>query len=158
LSSTLIYGKGDAVLVDPSLTIDQAKAVGDWVEASGKKLDRRHDGNADSARSLRVLSQLDHDKVPLPRAERMGKLAALGRKRLRISPSCMSRRLRRHRALPSGDGLRPSPARMMPPLTSSSLNLPMASRSSVEGMMPASLSFVAFTRTITRIVLPLLIH
>jgi hypothetical protein len=27
----------------------------------------------------------------------------------------------------------------------------MASRSSVEGIMPASLSFVAFTRTITRI-------
>jgi hypothetical protein len=29
---------------------------------------------------------------------------------------------------------------------------PMASRNSVEGMMPASLSFVAFTMTITRIV------
>jgi glyoxylase-like metal-dependent hydrolase (beta-lactamase superfamily II) len=38
LSSTLIYGKNDAVLVDPPLTINQAKAVGDWVKASGKKL------------------------------------------------------------------------------------------------------------------------
>jgi glyoxylase-like metal-dependent hydrolase (beta-lactamase superfamily II) len=38
LASTLIYGKRDAVLVDPPLTIEQAKAVGDWVEASGKKL------------------------------------------------------------------------------------------------------------------------
>jgi glyoxylase-like metal-dependent hydrolase (beta-lactamase superfamily II) len=38
LSTTLIYGKNDAVLVDPPLTIDQAKAVGDWVEASGKEL------------------------------------------------------------------------------------------------------------------------
>ena len=38
LSTTLIYGKNDAVLVDPPLTIDQAKRVGDWVEASGKKL------------------------------------------------------------------------------------------------------------------------
>jgi glyoxylase-like metal-dependent hydrolase (beta-lactamase superfamily II) len=38
LSTTLIYGKNDAVLVDPRLTSDQAKAVGDWVEASGKKL------------------------------------------------------------------------------------------------------------------------
>jgi len=38
LSTTLIYGKNDAVLVDPPLTIDQAKAVSDWVEASGKKL------------------------------------------------------------------------------------------------------------------------
>jgi hypothetical protein len=32
LSTTLIYGKNDAVLVDPPLTTDQAKAVGDWVE------------------------------------------------------------------------------------------------------------------------------
>jgi hypothetical protein len=54
--------------------------------------------------------------------------------------------------LPCDDGFRPSPAFMMPALTSSSLNLPMASSSSVVGMMPASLSFVAFTRTITRIV------
>lgn len=38
LSTTLIYGKNDAVLVDPPLTFDQANAVGDWVEASGKKL------------------------------------------------------------------------------------------------------------------------
>jgi glyoxylase-like metal-dependent hydrolase (beta-lactamase superfamily II) len=38
LASTLIYGKNDGVLVDPPLTINQAKAVGDWVEASGKKL------------------------------------------------------------------------------------------------------------------------
>jgi len=38
LSSTLIYGKKDAVLTDPPLTINQAKAVGDWVEAHGKKL------------------------------------------------------------------------------------------------------------------------
>jgi glyoxylase-like metal-dependent hydrolase (beta-lactamase superfamily II) len=40
LSSTLIYGKNDAVLVDPPLTIDQAKLVGDCVEASGKRLTR----------------------------------------------------------------------------------------------------------------------
>lgn len=38
LASTLIYGQNDAVLVDPPLTNDQAKAVGDWVEASGKRL------------------------------------------------------------------------------------------------------------------------
>lgn len=38
LSITLIYGKNDAVLVDPPLTIDQANAVGDWVERSGKRL------------------------------------------------------------------------------------------------------------------------
>lgn len=38
LATTLIYGKKDAVLVDPPLTTGQAKAVGDWVETSGKKL------------------------------------------------------------------------------------------------------------------------
>ena len=38
LSTTLIYGKNDAVLVDPPLTIDQAKAVGDWVQTFGKKV------------------------------------------------------------------------------------------------------------------------
>src|SRR5439155_4559382 len=53
--------------------------------------------------------------------------------------------------LPFADGCRPSPASMMPALTSFSLYLPMASSSSVEGIRPASLSFVAFTRTMTRI-------
>jgi glyoxylase-like metal-dependent hydrolase (beta-lactamase superfamily II) len=38
LSSTLIFGPRDAVLTDPPLTVDQGKAVGDWIEASGKKL------------------------------------------------------------------------------------------------------------------------
>ncbi len=38
LSTTLICGQSDALLADPPLTIDQGKAVGDWVEASGKKL------------------------------------------------------------------------------------------------------------------------
>src|SRR3954469_20767302 len=70
---------------------------------------------------------------------------------VRLSPSKATR-------LPCDDGFRPSPASMTPALTSSSLNLPMASRSSVEGMTPASESFVAFTRTITRIVLSPLSH
>ena len=38
LSSTLIFGAHDAVLTDPPLTIDQGKAVGDWIEATGKTL------------------------------------------------------------------------------------------------------------------------
>jgi hypothetical protein len=33
LSTTLIYGKNDAVLVDPPLTIDQAKRVGQVLSA-----------------------------------------------------------------------------------------------------------------------------
>lgn len=40
LSTALIAGERDAVLVDPPLTVDQTTAVGDWVEASGKKLTR----------------------------------------------------------------------------------------------------------------------
>src|SRR5580704_6241365 len=38
ISSTLIYGKRDAVLVDAFITVDQADALVDWVEASGKNL------------------------------------------------------------------------------------------------------------------------
>jgi glyoxylase-like metal-dependent hydrolase (beta-lactamase superfamily II) len=38
LTTTLIYGQTDAVLVDPPLTIDQANAVGDWIGAHGKQL------------------------------------------------------------------------------------------------------------------------
>jgi glyoxylase-like metal-dependent hydrolase (beta-lactamase superfamily II) len=38
LSVTLIYGERDAVLIDPPLTTDQATAVGDWVERTGKHI------------------------------------------------------------------------------------------------------------------------
>jgi glyoxylase-like metal-dependent hydrolase (beta-lactamase superfamily II) len=38
ISSTLIAGKRDAVLVDAFLTMAQASALADWVEASGKQL------------------------------------------------------------------------------------------------------------------------
>ena len=38
ISSTLIYGKCDAVLVDAFITIEQADALMDWVAASGKNL------------------------------------------------------------------------------------------------------------------------
>ena len=37
-SATLIYGERDAVLVDAFLTIDQARALMEWVAASGKNL------------------------------------------------------------------------------------------------------------------------
>lgn len=39
MSTTLIYGHENAVLVDPPLTIEQAREVGDWVERSGKHLE-----------------------------------------------------------------------------------------------------------------------
>ena len=38
MSSTLIYGKRDAVLVDAFLTVEQANALVEWVEAHGKNL------------------------------------------------------------------------------------------------------------------------
>jgi glyoxylase-like metal-dependent hydrolase (beta-lactamase superfamily II) len=38
ITSTLIVGRRDAVLVDPPLTKTQAAEVGDWIVASGRKL------------------------------------------------------------------------------------------------------------------------
>jgi glyoxylase-like metal-dependent hydrolase (beta-lactamase superfamily II) len=37
-SATLISGQRDVVLVDALLTVEQARALGDWVAASGKHL------------------------------------------------------------------------------------------------------------------------
>src|SRR6266851_8391462 len=38
ISSTLIYGLRDAVLVDSFITVDQARAQADWIAAKGKNL------------------------------------------------------------------------------------------------------------------------
>jgi glyoxylase-like metal-dependent hydrolase (beta-lactamase superfamily II) len=38
MASTLIYGSEDAVLTDPAMTEDQARALGDWVESKGRNL------------------------------------------------------------------------------------------------------------------------
>jgi glyoxylase-like metal-dependent hydrolase (beta-lactamase superfamily II) len=38
ITSTLIMGQHDAVLVDPPLTTNQATEVGDWIAASGREL------------------------------------------------------------------------------------------------------------------------
>jgi glyoxylase-like metal-dependent hydrolase (beta-lactamase superfamily II) len=38
ISSTLIFGERDAVLVDTPITVEQARALSDWVVASGKNL------------------------------------------------------------------------------------------------------------------------
>jgi glyoxylase-like metal-dependent hydrolase (beta-lactamase superfamily II) len=38
ISSTLIYGRRDAVLVDTFITVEQAETLADWVAASGKSL------------------------------------------------------------------------------------------------------------------------
>jgi hypothetical protein len=50
-------------------------------------------------------------------------------------------------------GWRPSPASMTPAFTSSSLNFPISLRTCSPGIWPASDSLLAFTITITRIVL-----
>lgn len=38
VTSTLIYGETDAVLVDPPFTYEQVRRTGDWIERSGKRL------------------------------------------------------------------------------------------------------------------------
>jgi glyoxylase-like metal-dependent hydrolase (beta-lactamase superfamily II) len=38
MASTLIYGRRDAVLTDPGMTSDQARALGDWVAAKGRNV------------------------------------------------------------------------------------------------------------------------
>jgi len=38
ISSTLIFGERDAVLVDTPITVEQSRALADWVVASGKNL------------------------------------------------------------------------------------------------------------------------
>src|SRR5260370_24193215 len=38
ISSTLISGKRDAVLVDPAITVDQNQKLADWIAGSGKNL------------------------------------------------------------------------------------------------------------------------
>src|SRR4051812_41354943 len=37
-ASTLIHGEHDAVLVDPLMTIEESRALADWVAATGKDL------------------------------------------------------------------------------------------------------------------------
>jgi glyoxylase-like metal-dependent hydrolase (beta-lactamase superfamily II) len=37
-ASTLIYGTEEAVLTDPGMTTDQARALGDWVAAKGRRV------------------------------------------------------------------------------------------------------------------------
>src|SRR6201999_3113509 len=38
MASTLVYGSHDAVLTDPGMTVDQARALGDWVAGKGRTL------------------------------------------------------------------------------------------------------------------------
>src|SRR5260370_30224289 len=40
ISSTLIYGERDAVLVDAFITVEQSRALANWIAASGKNMTR----------------------------------------------------------------------------------------------------------------------
>ena len=64
---------------------------------------------------------------------------------VRLPPENLTRR-------PLALGCRPSPPSITPALTSSSLYLPIAVSSASLGIVPASLFFVAFTITMTFIV------
>jgi glyoxylase-like metal-dependent hydrolase (beta-lactamase superfamily II) len=66
ISSTLIYGKRDAVLVDAFITVEQADALVDWVEARGKNLTTIYatHGHGDHFFGIGALL----DRFPNPRA------------------------------------------------------------------------------------------
>jgi len=72
ISSTLFYGKRDAVLVDTFITVEQADILVDWVAASGKNLTTinatpdfdRVAGTTTTARGLYdKMLELDPDRV-----------------------------------------------------------------------------------------------
>jgi hypothetical protein len=65
-SSTLIYGKRDAVLVDPFITVKQADALVDWVAESGKN-SRRSTLRAVTA-TISLASERSWDRFPNARA------------------------------------------------------------------------------------------
>jgi hypothetical protein len=49
ITSTLIAGQHDAILVDPPLTSKQAADVGDWIAASGRSTSRTATATTGSA-------------------------------------------------------------------------------------------------------------
>jgi glyoxylase-like metal-dependent hydrolase (beta-lactamase superfamily II) len=66
VSSTLIYGEHDAVLVDPPMTYEQVSCVGDWTERSGKHLTAVYatHGHGDHWFGTDLLLQRFPDAVP----------------------------------------------------------------------------------------------
>jgi len=66
VSSTLVYGDHDAVLVDPPFTYEQVQRVGDWIERSGKQLTAVYatHGHGDHWFGTDLLLQRFPDAVP----------------------------------------------------------------------------------------------
>jgi hypothetical protein len=72
ISSPLIYGERDAVLVDAFITVEQADALVDWVEASGKNLTTKDVGGGEPSKkgdawifNPRQIVGLDRPKDPI---------------------------------------------------------------------------------------------
>ena len=65
-SATLIYGERDAVLVDPLLTVDETRALANWIAAKGKQLTTIYvtHGHGDHSFGISVL----REKFPAARA------------------------------------------------------------------------------------------
>ncbi|MCW2672602.1 MAG: beta-lactamase domain protein [Frankiales bacterium] len=71
MSATLIYGDGDAILVDALATYDQADALADWVQAKGRRLSRVYitHGHGDHWLGLTRLTQRFPGLIGLATAE-----------------------------------------------------------------------------------------
>ncbi len=81
-SATLIYGEMDAVLVDALLTVEQARALGKWVEAHGKNLTTIYltHGHGDHCFGIGVLLER------FPKARAVATPAVVKRMRQQTSP------------------------------------------------------------------------
>ena len=62
ISSTLIYGERDAVLVDAPTTVEQAEALADWVADNGKNLTTIYvtHGHGDHFRHRHIAGPIPH--------------------------------------------------------------------------------------------------
>jgi glyoxylase-like metal-dependent hydrolase (beta-lactamase superfamily II) len=87
ISSTLIYGERDAVLVDTPTTVQQGLALADWVEASGKNLTAIYvtHGHGDHFFGIGALQ----DRFPNARA--IATAEVVERMHWQISPEVMER-------------------------------------------------------------------
>ncbi|HWW88950.1 MAG TPA: MBL fold metallo-hydrolase [Vicinamibacterales bacterium] len=86
LTATLISGERDAVLVDPLMTIEQGRAVADWVAASGKNLTTVYitHGHGDHWFGLGVIRER------YPRVRAVATVGVVDHMRSQVSPKVFS--------------------------------------------------------------------
>src|SRR6266851_8826701 len=125
ISATLISGKRDAVLVDPLMTVEETRALSDWIGATGKNLKTIYvtHGHGDHSFGISTLRERfpDARAVATPRVPRhMRKQAApdflqsvleaaispTARGRDRVSGRARGRPVRARRARPGRGGSR----------------------------------------------------